>query len=172
MIDDEPSSDFLVRCEHCAPPPGRLAARYKWMDRQGVWVPVAVRGVTNVAVTTLRGNEADDWWSISVDDDEALEYPAWLRRPKDAPALREHHEISCGTRGCNNRAKADLARLELILTVLERSAANASKPGHSDWVYEFAELVTVGRRGITVTLAGLRAALSLGNREFPRRMGW
>lgn len=165
-------TDFMLRCEKCTPPPGRLVARYQWMDSQGHWIPIAVRGKQNVEVTSMRGDTVDDRWFLHLDESEVAPDGLTLdTEPGDGrPRLRLHHQIRCGTTQCSNAIAADAGHLQFLFHLVERSVADARRPGRRDWVYLLADLVTTdeARRTTTLTLGGLRAALTLNNAKWVR----
>jgi hypothetical protein len=163
-------TDFLLRCEKCAPHPGKLVAKYQWMEQQGYWVPVSVRGRSNVTITSLRGNEVDDWWFLHLDEEEIPEsLPLHFAKQNDSrPVLRSHHQIVCPTRGCGNKVSADDQSLQFIFLLIERSVVDAKKPNRRDWVYLLADLADVDQTlgTTTLTLSRLRAALTLNNAKW------
>ncbi|CAN5523804.1 hypothetical protein BH09ACT7_BH09ACT7_08470 [soil metagenome] len=164
-------TDFLLRCESCTPGDGKLVARYEWLDNQGHWVPVPVRGKRNVSITSLRGDEADDWWFLHLEPDELPDsLPLHAKPDGENRPLRTHHQITCGARHCGNKVAADDQSLQFIFLLIERSVVDARKPNRRDWVYLLAELAkTDQERGTTtLTLAGLRAALTLNNAKWSR----
>lgn len=163
-------TDFLLRCERCTPGAGRLVAKYQWMDNQGHWVPVAVRGKLNVTITSLRGNEADDWWFLHLESNEIPEGLPLHAKANDSRPLRQHHQINCGTKQCGNKVAADDKSLQFIFSLIERAMVDARKPGRRDWVYLLADLAVADedRGTTTLTLARLRAALTLNNAKWAR----
>ncbi|AFM16982.1 hypothetical protein Mycch_2199 [Mycolicibacterium chubuense NBB4] len=169
MTDDR--ADFVVRCEKCAPAPGKLIVKYRWMKGQGHWIPVATRGKRNVESTSMRGDKVDDWWFLHLDEGEAQNGVPLHSSASDKRApLREHHQIACGARHCANAVAADAGHLEFLFQLIERSISDARKPGRSEWTYLLADLATADetRGTITLTLAGLRAALTLNNAKWVR----
>jgi hypothetical protein len=167
----EPSyPDFLIRCtSHAgASPLGSIEAKYRW---EGVeWLPASVRGKHNVVVSTLRGTELDDWWSVAVDDDDTS-VPSELRRPKDAPPLREHHEICCSSKTCRNRIPTPKETLQWVFMVTTLALRESSKPDRQQWIYDLPRLVAAvdtNRRVVTYTFDGLRAALTYSKAKWGR----
>ena len=119
--------DFLIRCtSHSASALGSIEAKYRWEG--AMWLPASVRGKLNVEVTTLRGNEVDDWLSVAVDGCEAESIPLEFRRSKDALPIREKHEIRCGSRICRNRIPVTKDSLQWVFIATTVALRQSTEP--------------------------------------------
>lgn len=164
-------TDFLLRCEQCGHGQGKLVAKYQWMEDQGHWVPVPVRGHQNVTITSLRGNVVDDWWFQHLEDDHELAQSVPIgNKQGDIKPLRSHHEIVCHTKGCANKVAADDQSIQFIFLLIGRAVVDAQKPDRPEWVRMLAGLAAVDRdkQTTTLTISQLRAALTLNNSKWAR----
>lgn len=143
---------FTLTCDVC----NARVARYQWMPEQGIWAPVATRGVLNVVIRNMRGTEPDtDWLSE-------------LERSPDTPSssqpVREHHDIRCGAQGCRNHVAADGERLRYLFTLISLAVHDTQPTGRREWWYQLAALASPDDKGsLWMTLDQLRQALTIGN---------